>query len=66
MKHNRTALLPPTLEIVRRKAQDTANRDNTTVAILNLNSFTGLYVIREARPLIENTREFIEFVHPQA
>jgi hypothetical protein len=53
-----------TLEQVRAKAQQTANRENRVVAILNLNPLGAQYVIRDATSGIENARGFVETVGP--
>lgn len=54
------------LQAIRRRAQAQADRESRPLAILNLNSFSPLYVIRAADAGIETARGFVEIVRPQA
>ena len=58
--------MKPTLENIRKMARREANRAGKPMAILNLNRFSALYVVRSlsACPNIEARPEYVETVNP--
>lgn len=55
----------PSLKAITLKAQATADREQRTVAILNLNPYSPLYVIRDYVDGMEGRPSFVAKVQPQ-
>jgi hypothetical protein len=58
--------MTPPLEALIRRAQLDANRERRSIAILNLNPMTGLYVARSWHDSMTGSRGLVRRIDPQA